>query len=73
MKEIELQGGSGPGSGRGVDPEKEELQMALMKSNSQLEAQKLTKIFEEKERALNTELSKLREQLTAKSKESNQF
>ena len=38
--------------------------MALMKSNMQLEAQKLTKTFEEKERALNEELTKLRENLT---------
>ena len=47
--------------------------MALMKSNMQLEAQKLTKTFEEKERALNEELTKLRENLTVKTKESNQY
>ena len=75
MKENELQGGGGGGnSGRGaVDHEKEELYTALMKSNMELETQKLTKTFEEKERTLSQELAKLREQLTAKTKEAKQF
>ena len=52
MKEAELQGG-GAGSGRGMDQEKSELVTALLKSNMELETQKLTKNFEEKERGLN--------------------
>ena len=73
LKEVELQGnGDNSGSGH-VDHEKEGLYTALAKSNMELQTQKLTKTFEEKERALNTELAKLKDQVSAKTKAQKQI
>lgn len=75
LKEAEMHGGSAAnGSGRGtVDQEKNDLVAALMKSNMELETQKLTKVFEDKERALSQEITKLKEQLIVKTQESRQY
>ena len=72
LKEVELLGNGG-GAASGVDHEKEELYTALAKSNMELQTQRLTKTFEEKERALNSELAKLSDQVIAKTKASKQI
>ena len=63
IKEMELEnkGRSIEQSEAGADPQKQELYQALLKSNMELQTEKMTKAFEEKERELKMELAKLQE------------
>ena len=74
IKDLEMNaksssGDSGAKSGGGQDPMKEELYQALLKSNVELEKEKLAKTFGEKERELNEIIKSTKDSLAEKSSE----
>ena len=54
---------------KGVDPVKEELYSALMKSTLDLQTEKLTKTFEERERDLRQQLGQASKDISIKTHE----
>ena len=70
VKELELTGNTATApQASATDPQKEELYTALMKSNLELQTEKLTKTFEEKERRMISEITQLKEKVRTKSAE----